>query len=44
MRGNVYMCLNTATYEDKIPADLVSTYGIPSYNEDGSLKAIVFIF
>ena len=35
MRGNVYMCLNTATYNEKIPTELVATYGIPSYDEEG---------
>ena len=35
------MCLNTVTYEGKIPAELVSTYGISSYNEDGSLKEVL---
>ena len=41
MRGNVYMCLNTSTYESKIPTELDYTYGIPSYNEDGSLKEVL---
>ncbi len=35
MRGNVYMCLNTTTYNAKIPTELVATYGIPSYDEEG---------
>ena len=29
------MCLNTATYNEKIPNELVATYGIPSYDEEG---------
>ena len=29
------MCLNTATYNEKIPNELVTTYGIPSYDEEG---------
>jgi len=35
MRGNVYMCLNTTTYNAKIPTELVATYGIPSYDDEG---------
>ena len=35
MKGNVFMCLNAATYNEKIPTELVATYGIPSYNEEG---------
>ena len=29
------MCLNTTTYNAKIPTELVATYGIPSYDEEG---------
>jgi hypothetical protein len=35
MRGNVYMCLNTTTYNAKIPTELVATYSISSYDEEG---------
>ena len=41
MRGNVYMCLNTTTYNAKIPTELVATYGIPSYNEEGELDEVL---
>ena len=41
MRGNVYMCLNTTTYNAKIPDELVATYGIPSYNEEGELDEVL---
>jgi len=41
MRGNVYMCLNTTTYNAKIPTELVATYGIPSYDEEGVLKEVL---
>jgi hypothetical protein len=40
MRGNVYMCLNTATYNEKIPTELVASYGIPSYDEEGTYYII----
>ena len=41
MRGNVYMCLNTTTYNAKIPTELVATYGIPSYDEEGVLDEVL---
>ena len=28
------MCLNTTTYNAKIPTELVATYGIPSYDKE----------
>jgi len=41
MRGNVYMCLNTTTYNAKIPTELVATYGIPSYDKEGELDEVL---
>ena len=35
------MCLNTTTYNAKIPTELVATYGIPSYDEEGVLDEIL---
>ena len=35
------MCLNTTTYNAKIPTELVATYGIPSYNEEGVLDEVL---
>tara|TARA_R110000796_G_scaffold224117_1_gene340392 strand:+ start:190 stop:546 length:357 start_codon:yes stop_codon:yes gene_type:complete len=41
MRGNVYMCLDNTTFNSLIPDELVSTYGIPSYNEEGELDEVL---
>ena len=35
MRGNVYMCLDNTTFNKLIPTELVATYGIPEYDEEG---------
>ena len=35
------MCLNTTTYNAKIPTELVATYGIPSYDEEGVLDEVL---
>ncbi len=35
MRGNVYMCLNDTTFNQLIPSELLSTYGMPEYDEEG---------
>jgi len=41
MIGNVYICLNTSTYKDKIPSELLSLYGIPSYDDEGELVEVL---
>ena len=35
MRGNVYLCLDNTTFNKLIPNELVGTYGIPEYDEEG---------
>ena len=35
------MCLNTTTYNAKIPTELVATYGIPSYDKEGVLDEVL---
>ena len=35
MRGNVYMCLEDTTFNKLIPNELISTYGIREYDEEG---------
>tara|TARA_B100000795_G_C22755906_1_gene421476 strand:- start:899 stop:1255 length:357 start_codon:yes stop_codon:yes gene_type:complete len=36
MRGNIYISLNTPTYNGLIPNELLSKYGIPEYDVDGN--------
>ena len=35
MRGNVFLCLDNTTFNKLIPNELVGTYGIPEYDEEG---------
>ena len=41
MRGNVYMCLDNTTFNKLIPTELVSTYGIPEYDEEGVQNGVI---
>ena len=35
MRGNVFLCLDNTTFNKLMPKELVGTYGIPEYDEEG---------
>ena len=35
MRGNVFLCLEETTFNKLIPNELVGTYGIREYDEEG---------
>ena len=35
MRGNVFLCLEETTFNKLIPNELISTYGIREYDEEG---------
>ena len=41
MKGNIFMCLNKATYEGNIPAGLKASYARRTYDEDGVQTAIL---
>ena len=41
MRGNVYMCLDNTTFNKLIPTELVATYGIPEYDEEGVQNGVI---
>ena len=41
MRGNVYLSLDTKTFKGLIPEELMKTYGIPQYNEEGIQNGII---
>ena len=41
MRGNVYICLNTSTYNSKIPKELLASCGIPTFDEEGVLEEVI---
>ena len=41
MRGNVYLSLDTKTFKGLIPEELMKTYGIPQYNEEGVQNGVI---
>ena len=41
MRGNVFLCLNNATFNSLIPDELISSYGIPEYDEEGIQNGVI---
>ena len=41
MRGNVYMCLDNTTFKGLIPEELMKTYGIPQYDEEGVQNGVI---
>jgi len=41
MRGNVYLSLDTKTFKGLIPEELMKTYGIPQYDEEGIQNGVI---
>ena len=41
MKGNIFICLNEATYKGNIPAELQGEYARKTYDEEGVLDAIL---
>lgn len=41
MVGNIFICLNEATYNGNIPTELQGSYSRKTYDEDGNLVAIL---
>lgn len=41
MRGNVFLCLNDTTFNSLIPDELISSYGIPEYDEEGIQNGVI---
>ena len=41
MRGNVYLSLDTKTFKGLIPEELMKTYGIPEYDEEGIQNGVI---
>jgi len=41
MQGNIFICLNRATYKGSIPTELEGKYSRKSYDEEGALTEVL---